>query len=93
MFTLFELPINVTQDVLNFYDFYNDNNDKLKDFNNLSAHDQISLLNQINDKVTSYKPEIRTGFPNINFISAPGFLTWGWAFMTRRIFGLTLTEA
>ncbi len=77
MFTLFELPINISQDVLNFYDFYNDNSDKLKNFSNLSTQDQISLLNQINDKITSYMPEVRTGFPNTSFISSPGFITWG----------------
>jgi hypothetical protein len=73
MFTLFELPINISQDVLNFYDFYNDNNDALKNFSTQTTQQQINLLNQINDKITTYRPEIRTGFPNINFISSRVF--------------------
>ncbi|MFH1369543.1 MAG: conjugal transfer protein TraF [Elusimicrobiota bacterium] len=76
-FTAFELPIGIGDDIFKFIEFYNDNQDKLKDFDTLATADKISLLNEINDKITTYKPHIRFGFPNTSYISGPGFLSWG----------------
>ncbi|MGA2090264.1 MAG: conjugal transfer protein TraF [Endomicrobiales bacterium] len=76
-FIAFELPISISQDVLNFYDFYNDNQNTLQNFSNLSQNQQVSLLNEINDKITTYKPEIRFGFPNTCYLSGNQAITWG----------------
>jgi len=79
LFTLFQIPIDITDDVTKFASFYNDNKDKLKDFDTLSIPDKIDLLNKINDTVTTYAPKVRFGspVPSFNWISGPGFLSWG----------------
>lgn len=76
-FTLFELPIGIGDDIFEFQKFYSDNQDNLKDFDKLTTDKKIALLNDINNKITTYKPRIRFGFPNTSYISGPGFLSWG----------------
>lgn len=93
MFTLFEIPLNVSEDVMNFNNFYSDNSDKLKDFNNLSTVDQVDILNEINDKITAYKPSLRIGFPNTSFISGPGFLSWGIGLYTKADIGFKFNRS
>ena len=81
-FTLFELPIGIGDDIFKFMEFYNDNQDNLKDFDKLTNEKKVALLNDINDKVTTYKPRVRFGFPNTSYISGPGFLSWGFGVFT-----------
>jgi len=93
LFTLFELPVNISEDVLNFYNFYNDNKDKLDHFDTLSNSDKVNLLNEINDKVTTYKPEFRTGFPNSSYISGPGSFSWGLGLFDQADFGFQFNRS
>jgi hypothetical protein len=73
----FELPVNISEDVLNFYNFYNDRKDQLDKFDTLSNEQKINLLDEINDRVTTYRPRIRLGFPNTSYLSGNQNITWG----------------
>lgn len=69
LYTLFDIQASVSEDTMKFYEFYKDNEDKLKDFDKLSTQDQIDLINDINNKVISYKPVVRASFPNMSYIN------------------------
>ncbi|OGS24065.1 MAG: hypothetical protein A2314_01490 [Elusimicrobia bacterium RIFOXYB2_FULL_50_12] len=75
--TIFELPINIGDDIFSFYNFYDKNRDNLENFDSLPHADKVSLLDEINTSITKYQPRIRLGFPNTGFLSGPGFLSWG----------------
>ncbi|MCX5782539.1 MAG: hypothetical protein NT145_07580 [Elusimicrobia bacterium] len=77
-FTLFELPVSITNDSLNFYQYYNDNKDKLENFDKLNIIDKNQVITDINNKITKYKTRITLGFPNFSYLT-PGkkFLSWG----------------
>jgi hypothetical protein len=92
-FTMFELPMNISEDVLKFYSFYNDNKDKLKNFDQLSDNDKIDLLNQINDKITTYKPNLRLGLPNTSYLSGHGFLSWGFGIYNQEDIGFQFNRS
>ncbi len=77
LFTLFELPINITNDMIDFYNFYKDNENDLKNFNNLSASRQADLINRINNNVVSLKAGLRTGLPNLSYLLSSRSLVWG----------------
>ncbi len=76
-FTMFEVQTTISEDTMNFYQFYQDNQDKLKDFENLSNTDKADLITKINDTVTKYKTRIRLSFPEPSYVSGPGFISWG----------------
>ncbi len=88
--TIFELPINISEDVLNFYNYYQDNEDKLKDFDTLSNDDKTSVINDISNKITKYHTRLRLGFPNTSFLSGPGFLSWGFGAFTHADIGFQI---
>ncbi|MBI4396345.1 MAG: conjugal transfer protein TraF [Elusimicrobia bacterium] len=71
LLTLLDLSINIGQDLLDAYDFIDKNESKLKDFNSLSAQDQINLINDMNTTVTKLDPQVRVGVPNSNYLSGP----------------------
>ncbi|MFH1714626.1 MAG: DUF5723 family protein [Elusimicrobiota bacterium] len=75
MLTLVDMPISITDDMLKFYDWYKDNEDALKDFDKLPETDKTELLNDITDKITSYRTRFTFGGPifplNFNYISGP----------------------
>jgi hypothetical protein len=76
-FTLFELQATISEDTMNFYQFYQDNEDKLKDFEKLNNTDKANLITEINRTITKYKTRVRVGFPNASYVSGPGFISWG----------------
>src|SRR3989339_1270745 len=76
-FTLFELPVTITEDALKFYQFYQDNEDKMSDFEELDPTEKADLVSEINNTVTRYKTRVRLGFPNVSYLSGPGFISWG----------------
>lgn len=77
-FTLFEMPLGASDDIFQFMDFYNNRKDDLDNFDKtLTAQQKIDLLNEINDKITTYRPQIHFGFPNVSYVSGPGYLSWG----------------
>ncbi|MDP4245958.1 MAG: hypothetical protein Q8932_08930 [Bacteroidota bacterium] len=92
-FTLIELPLNISDDVLQFYNFYNDNKDSLKDFDNLSDDRKIDLLNQINDNVIKYRPNLRLGLPNTSFLSGAGFISWGFGIFNQEDIGFKFNRS
>jgi hypothetical protein len=81
LLTAFELPINFSDDIFNFYQFYQDNENDLTNFDKLSYTKQISLLNKINSDIVNFKPNIRLGIPNISYISSPGYIQWGFGLL------------
>jgi hypothetical protein len=92
-FTLFELPLNASADVFNFYDFYRNNEDDLQNFDSLSNERQISLLNDINNKVVAYRPSLTTGFPNTSYLGATRFLSWGLGLFNRADMGFQFNRS
>jgi hypothetical protein len=76
-FTLFELQGTISEDALSFYQFYNDNKDKLEHFDSLSLTDKANLITDINNTITKYKTEVRVGLPNTSYVSGPGLVSWG----------------
>lgn len=76
-FTLFELPLNISEDAFKFSSFFNDNKDKLEKFDTLSPIQQIDLLNKINGEVISYQPKLKFGLPNTCYITKTSLLSWG----------------
>jgi hypothetical protein len=80
LFTLLESPITIGTDLLDTYDFINDNEDKLTDFNELSASEQADLIREIDNQISKMQPHIGASIlPNTHFISGPttSRLHWG----------------
>lgn len=73
LFTLFDLQASVSEDTLKFYQYYQDNEKKLKGFDNLTTQEKIDVINEINDKVITYKPVVRVSGPNMSYINS----RWG----------------
>jgi hypothetical protein len=71
MFTVMQMRASLTDDTLDFMDWYDANKDSLDNFDKLSQADQEKITNEIVDKINKYKTRITFGFPNINFISGP----------------------
>ncbi|MEI8218495.1 MAG: hypothetical protein WCG51_05560 [Elusimicrobiota bacterium] len=76
-FVAFEIPINISEDVLNFYNFYQDNKTDLENFDKLTNQKKIDLLNVINDRITTYRPRVRVGLPNTSYLTGNKNITWG----------------
>ncbi|MBN1824426.1 MAG: hypothetical protein JW803_08915 [Endomicrobiales bacterium] len=78
LLTAVELSMNASQDIFDFVNFYNDNKDDMENFDDLAVDRKVSILNEINDNITTYKPALRVGFPNTSWISGgQGFLSYG----------------
>ncbi|HOW27892.1 MAG TPA: hypothetical protein PK876_05275 [Elusimicrobiota bacterium] len=78
-FTLLELSAIVGQDLLDLVDFMDKNQDKLEDFDKLSATEQAALINDIDRTISKLNPHIGVGVPNMNYLSGPigGSVYWG----------------
>ncbi|HBU69829.1 MAG TPA: hypothetical protein DEE98_05535 [Elusimicrobia bacterium] len=90
--TIFELPIGISEDIFNFYSYYQDNADKLRDFDTLGFEDKSKIITDISGKITKYKPRLRLGFPNTSYLSGPGFLSWGLGLFTQADLGFQLNS-
>ncbi|MHB9156159.1 MAG: hypothetical protein ACYC5N_10825, partial [Endomicrobiales bacterium] len=78
LFTLFELPLNVSDDIFNFYNFYNDNKNDLESFSDLNdPQRQIDLINEIDKSISTYRPRLRLGLPNTSYLGRNSLLSWG----------------
>jgi len=91
--TLFELPINISEDVLNFYNYFNDNQNKLKNFDSQTNSSKIDLLNEINDRIVTYRPQVRLGFPNTSYLTGSGFLSWGFGVYSQAAIGFQFNRS
>jgi hypothetical protein len=77
-FTLFEMPISISDDIFQFQKFYSDNKDELESFNSISdPQRKIDLINDINSNISKYRPNIGFGFPNTSFLAGNSFLSYG----------------
>ncbi len=79
LFTLFELPVSITNDSIDFYNYYNAHQDQLKNFTNQSINVQEQIVNDILNTVSKYKTELLIGFPNTSYLSS-GQQTIAWGF-------------
>lgn len=76
-FVAFEVPVGVSEDTLDFYNFYQDREDDLQNFDSLPNDRKIDLLNEIDDKITDYQSRVRIGFPNTSYISGNQLVNFG----------------
>lgn len=77
-FTLFEMPIGISKDILETYKFFSDNKDDLEDFENLDMRKQRELITDIIARITHNRNHLTVAFPSINYIGGPSSLIqWG----------------
>ena len=79
MFTLFELPVSISNDSLDFYNYYNDNKDALQNFDKQTLLKKQQIINDITTTVTKYRTEVLLGFPNVSYLSS-GQQSVAWGF-------------
>lgn len=81
--TVFDLPVIISDDSFDLYEWVNDNTDQLKDFDKQSNDVQVKLMNDITDRISRFRVHVSGSILNPNFISSPvGLannlkLTWG----------------
>lgn len=70
LMTLIEIPVQITDDMTKFADFFSTNKDELKKFTEgtLEDDEQTKLLNDIFNTVTKYRIHLTAGLPNANLI-------------------------
>ncbi|MBN2407927.1 MAG: conjugal transfer protein TraF [Elusimicrobia bacterium] len=68
---ILELPISISNDIFKFYDFYDENQEELEDFDEQDAGKQAELLDEISDTVTDYKVRLRIGAVNPSISAGP----------------------
>jgi hypothetical protein len=65
LLTAFEMPLTVSQDLLDSYAFIKDNQDDMEDFDTLSSARQVELINEINNDISKNNNRFVTG-PQFN---------------------------
>lgn len=73
-----DLSLTASKDAIDFYQFVNDNEQSLKDYDNLSQQDQIDLVNKINSEMVGLNPTFGATAPNISYLSGPMFGSFHW---------------
>lgn len=92
-FTLFDIPVNVSDDIFNVYTFYQDNEDNFKNFDDLSQDKKMTFLNEISDKMVTYRPNFKVGFPNLSYLTGRSFLSWGLGLFTQADMGFQFNRS
>ncbi len=65
------LPITVSNDTKELYDWWSENDSELENFDEQSYETQVRLINDITDQVSKLKVHLSTSLLNPNFISGP----------------------
>ncbi len=68
LMTLLEIPLQITDDMTNFYDFITENQDDIENFTTLSDTDKKALMDEIVRSITKYRVHFTAGLPNVNLI-------------------------
>jgi len=72
LLTLIEMPIQITDDIFKFYDFYNANKTDLENFDTLSDTKKQELMDKIITNVSNYRVRFTLGLPNLSLIPKRG---------------------
>jgi hypothetical protein len=75
--TIAEVRATVSDDMLDFYSWYSDNEKDLENFDDLSESKKVEILNKITNEVTKYNNYFCVSAPNFNFIAPMGKLYFG----------------
>jgi hypothetical protein len=68
LMTLVEMPLQITDDMTNFYNFFVDNKDDFENFTTLGETRKQELINKIIKSITKYRVHFTLGLPNANLI-------------------------
>lgn len=82
MVNFLDVSLTASKDAIDFYQFINDNETALKNFDNLSTADQIALVDKIQTEMVPLRPTFGVTAPNVSYLSGPlwGGLHWGAGF-------------
>jgi hypothetical protein len=82
MVNFLDVSLTASKDAIDFYSFLNDNEDALKNFDNLSSDDQVALIDKIQKEMLPLKPTFGVTAPNVSYLSGPlfGRVHWGAGF-------------
>ncbi|MDR0676665.1 MAG: DUF5723 family protein, partial [Elusimicrobiota bacterium] len=75
--TLAEIRGTISTDMIDFASWFSDNQDDLKNFEDLSESKKIELLRKISNEITDYNNHLSISAPNFNFIAPLGKLYFG----------------
>lgn len=67
----FSFDMAVNTETVDFFKFFLDNKDDLKNFDDLSPSKQAALLNKINKDILDKAPNLKLALPDFAFISGP----------------------
>ncbi|MBI5554797.1 MAG: hypothetical protein HY920_02945 [Elusimicrobia bacterium] len=65
------LPVTISADTLDLYNWVNDNRTQLEKFDEQTHDTQVKLMNDITDRVSRFKVHVSGSILNPNFISSP----------------------
>lgn len=82
MVNFLDVSLTASKDAIDFYQFINDNESALKNFDDLSSEDQIALIDKIQAEMVPLKPTFGMTAPNVSYLSGPlmGGFHWGAGF-------------
>jgi len=72
LLTLVEMPIQISDDMKKFYDFYDANKTDLENFDTLSEEKQKDLMDKIIKNISKYRVRLTIGLPNVSLIPKRG---------------------
>jgi len=71
--TIFEIVAGGSEDLKEAYEFIDENNDELTDFDTLPAPEQVRLANEIQNKIARLRPHAYFGADVASYVSGPLF--------------------
>jgi hypothetical protein len=79
MVNFLDVSVTASKDAIDFYQFINNNENALKNFDNLSKADQVALVDKIESEMVPLKPTFGITAPNVSYLSGPlfGGVHWG----------------
>jgi hypothetical protein len=82
MVNFLDVSLTASKDAMEFYQFINDNESALKNYDDLSPEDQIALMDKIITEMVPLKPTFGVTAPNVSYLSGPllGGIHWGAGF-------------
>ncbi len=71
LITVFDLKAGISQDSLDFIDWFQDNRNDLEKFDKLDNSKKNKLLNDITNKISAYNNRVIASFPNFCVVAPP----------------------
>ncbi|MBL8023923.1 MAG: hypothetical protein JNK54_06540 [Elusimicrobia bacterium] len=72
------VSLTASKDAIDFYQFLDDNESALKDFDTLPITEQVALGNRIQNEMVPLKPSFGLSAPNVSYLSGPLFGRFHW---------------